>query len=234
MTFEEVMSYLEEVGTVQTRKTFKNHGATGEIFGVKVGDMKKILKHVKKDQVLALKLYDSGNSDAMYLAGLAVNPQLMTKDQLQSWVKMADWYMLAEYTVAWVAAESPYALELAREWMKSDEEMITCAGWSTYANYVMYAGADKIDFNEIAELVEKVRVNIHQAPNRVRYDMNAFVIAVGGYVPELREEAKRVAAEIGKVKVNMGETACKVPIAFDYIEKILSRGEPKKKKTLRC
>jgi hypothetical protein len=60
----------------------------------------------------------------MYLAGLAVDPNLITKEQLQSWVKEAYWYMLSEYTVAWVAAESPYALELAREWMQSDEEII--------------------------------------------------------------------------------------------------------------
>jgi 3-methyladenine DNA glycosylase AlkD len=234
VTYEEVMKYLEEVGTEQTRNTFIKHGATREFYGVKVGDMKKILKYVKKDQALALKLYDSGNSDAMYLAGLAIDPKLMTKEQLQSWVKEAYWYMLSGYTVPWVAAESPYALELAREWIQSDEEMIACAGWSTYTNYLGYAGADELDLQEVARLLEQVRVGIHEAPNRVRYDMNAFVISTGVHVPELREDAQRVAQEIGKVHVDMGETACKVPLAFDYIEKVLSRGEPKKKKNLRC
>lgn len=234
MTYEEVMSYLEEVGTAQTRKTFTNHGATGVFFGVKVGDMKKILKHVKNNQELALKLYDSGISDAMYLAGLAVDPKLMTKDQLQSWVKDAYWYMLSEYTVGWVTAESPFAVELSLEWMQSDEEMIACAGWSTYTNYLTYAGAKEFDIKEIASLLEQVRLGIHNSPNRVRYSMNSFVIGVGGYVPELREDAQRVAQEIGKVHVDMGGTACKVPMAFDYIEKVLLRGEPKKKKTVRC
>lgn len=234
MTYDEVMSYLEEVGTEQTRKTFTNHGATGVFYGVKIADMKKIVKHVKKDQELVLKLYASGVSDAMYLAGLAVDSKLITKEQLQSWVEKAYWYMLSEYTVAWVAAESPYALELAREWMQSSEEMIACSGWSTYTNYLNYAGADELNVKEIANLLEQVRVGIHQAPNRVRYDMNAFVIGVGVHVPELREDARRVAIEIGKVHVDMGGTACKVPIAFDYIEKVLSRGKPKKKKTLRC
>lgn len=60
------MSYLEEMGTWQTQKIFKNHGATGTFYGVKIADMKKIVKHVKKDQEVALKLYDSGVSDAMY------------------------------------------------------------------------------------------------------------------------------------------------------------------------
>lgn len=234
VTNEEVMNYLKEVGTEQTRKTFINHGATGEFYGVRVGDMKKILKHVKKDHDLALKLYDSGNSDAMYLAGLAVDPKRMTKEQLQRWVQDAYWYMLAEYTVPWVAAESPFALELAREWMQSDNEMIACAGWSTYTNYLTYAGAGELDLPEISQFLQEIRGNIHQAPNRVRYAMNAFVISVGGYVPELREDAQRVAMEIGKVHVDMGGTACKVPLAFDYIEKVISRGEPKKKKTVRC
>ncbi|EPD51237.1 DNA alkylation repair protein [Paenisporosarcina sp. FSL H8-0542] len=234
MTYEEVMNYLKEVGTEQTKKTFVNHGATGEFYGVKVGDMKKILKHVKKDQELALKLYDSGVSDAMYLAALAIDPKLMTKDQLQNWVKAAYWSMLSEYSVAWVASESQFAMELAREWMQSDNEMVACAGWSTYTNYLTYAGASELDLQEISRLLEVIRVGIHQAPNRVRYNMNAFVISVGGYVPELREDAQHVATEIGKVHVDMGGTACKVPLAFDYIEKVIARGEPKKKKTVRC
>jgi 3-methyladenine DNA glycosylase AlkD len=233
VTYEEVMSYLEEVGSEQTRNIFAKHGAR-EFYGVKVADLKKILKYVKKDQELALKLYDSGNSDAMYLAGLAIDAKLMTKEQLQSWVKEAYWYMLSEYTVAWVAAESPYALELAREWMQSDEEMIACAGWSTYSSYLGYAGADDLDLQEVAQLLEQVRVGIHDAPNRVRFDMNGFVISTGVFVPELREDAQRVAQEIGKVHVDVGDTACKVPLASDYIEKVLSRGEPKKKKNLRC
>lgn len=234
MTYEEVIAYLKEVGTEQTRKTFMNHGASGLVYGVKVGDMKKIVKHVKKDQDLALKLYDSGISDAMYLAGLTVNPKLMTREQLQTWVKAAYWYMLSEYTVAWVTAESSYALELAREWIQAEEEMIAVAGWSTFANYLAYEGADELNLKEIASLLEQVRTTIHIAPNRVRYTMNSFLIAVGSYVPELREDTQRIAEEIGKVHVDVGNTACKVPSAFDYIEKVISRGEPKKKKTVRC
>jgi hypothetical protein len=44
-----------------------------------------------------LALYDTGNHDAMYLAGLSVDPKLITKETLQDWVKKAYWYMLAEY-----------------------------------------------------------------------------------------------------------------------------------------
>jgi hypothetical protein len=49
------------------------------------------------------------------------------------------------------------------------------------------------------------------------------------------KQAKAAARQIGTVSVNMGETACKVPLATAYIEKIEGMGRVgQKKKTIRC
>jgi 3-methyladenine DNA glycosylase AlkD len=48
------------------------------MFGVKVGDLKPIVKQIKGDQELAMQLYATGNSDAMYLAGLVADGRKMT------------------------------------------------------------------------------------------------------------------------------------------------------------
>lgn len=66
----------------------------------------------------------------------------------------------------------------------------------------------------------RVEKEIHNAPNRVRYAMNMFVIAVGTYVQPLSELAMQAGQRIGKVSVDVGETACKVPFAPDYIDKV--------------
>ena len=63
--------------------------------------------------------------------------------------------------------------------------------------------------------------------------MNLFLIAAGGYVPELTTEAKRIGKALGKINVDMGGTACEVPYAPDYIQKMLDKGV-KKKKMARC
>lgn len=235
MNIQEIMDKLAELSSEQTKKTFMNHGASGNLYGVKIGDLKKLVKHVKKDHELALALYDTGNFDAMYLAGLSIDPKLLTKETLQKWVGNADWYMLAEYTVAGVAAESQYALELAREWMESEEEMTAVAGWSTYANYLSITPDEKLDLEEIRALLQRAKTTIHQEKNRVRYCINGFVISVGAYVMDLHDEAMKVAETIGKVQVNMGNTACKVPLAVPYIEKIASRNKiGVKRKTCIC
>lgn len=229
------MQKLEALGTEQTKKTFLRHGAKEPLFGVKVGDLKKLVKEVKRDQSLAFALYETGNSDAMYLAGLTVDPKTMTKERLNNWVKKAYWYMLSEYTVASMAAESEYAIELAREWIDAEEEMIAACGWNTYSNYVSITDDEKLDLAEIKHLLSRVKETIHQERNRVRYTMNQFVISIGAYVPALHDEALKVAKAIGKVQVDVGKTACKVPLATEYIQKIEDRGKiGQKRKTCIC
>jgi len=235
VTLDEVMAKLEAMGTEQTKKTFLRHGAQEPLFGVKIGDLKKLIKEVKKDQQLARALFDTGNSDAMYLAGLTVDPSAMTKELLQSWAQKAHWHMIVECTVAGVAAESPYALELAREWMASSEELIATCGWSTYLHYISITPDEKLDNEELRRMLAIVESTVHQERNRVRYAMNQFVIVVGSYVLALHNEAMRVAEAIGKVKVNMGETACKVPEAAAYIRKVEAAGKlGAKRKTCIC
>lgn len=235
MTLDEVMSELKSMGTAQTQKTWENHGSKGKTFGVKIGDMKTIQKKIKHNHELALKLYDTKNSDAMYFAGLISEPKKMTKEQLQHWAESATWHMLSEYTVAWATTESQYGRELALKWIDSKDEKLQSTGWSTYSNLLAYKKDEELDFTEIKKLLTRIEKTIHSQGERVKYTMNGFVIAVGGYVVPLIEEAKKTGKAIGKVKVNMGDTACKVPDAVPYIEKMEGMGRVgKKKKTVFC
>ncbi|MDX5346823.1 MAG: DNA alkylation repair protein [Hymenobacteraceae bacterium] len=235
MTTPEILKQLEAYGSEQTRKIFNSHGASENRYGVKVADLKKIVKQVKKNHQLALELYDTGNADAMYLAGLIADEKQMTKADLQRWAEQASWYMISEYTVAWVAAESAHGLELALEWIESDQEKIACAGWSTLSGLLALTPDDKLDLPQVEQLMERVKNTISSAPNRVRYTMNNFIIAVGCWVVPLTPKAKEIALAIGPVAVEMGGTACKVPLASEYIQKAEDKGRTgKKKKTVRC
>ena len=235
MTKDEVMLELSRFGNEQTKKVLTRHGAREPFYGVKVGDLKTIVKKIKTDHQLALELYKTGNSDAMYLAGLIADEKIVSKEELQDWVKGAYWYMLSEYTVPWLAAESPYGWELALEWIESPEEGIASAGWSTLSSVVSLIPDEEMDQDKLVQLLDRIAKKIHQSQNRVRYTMNGFVIAVGSYVSALTDKANVVAASIGKVSVDMGGTACKVPLAKAYIKKMEDKGYiGMKRKAARC
>lgn len=233
MTSREIIAELKTMGSESTRRILSNHGAPSNQYGVKVEDLKKIQKKVKKDYKLSLELFDSGIPDAQYLAGLIADETKMTKQDLQHWAENASWHMISEYTVAWIAAESSYAWDLALKWIDSANPEIQSSGWNTLASLVAIKQDDKLDIPELKKLMKRVEQQINKASNRVVYTMNTFLIAAGGYVKELTAEALRIGKTLGKLTVDMGGTACKLPYAPDYIQKMLDRGV-KKKKMARC
>ena len=235
MLLEEIMTQLKEWGSEQTKTIFKNHGAPEPLFGVKVGDLKKIVKKIKKNHQLSIQLYQTGNSDAMYLAGLIADENQISPEQLQEWVEQASWYMLSDYTVAHVTAESPHGWEMGLKWIQNDKELIASAGWSVLSNIVSIQPDESLDVIHLEKLLQIVEKNILKSPNRVRYAMNGFVIALGIHVLSLHSKAKEIAQDIGKVEVFMGKTACKVPLASDYIAKVENLNRiGQKRKVARC
>ncbi len=234
MTANEIVAELTKLGNEQTKKTWMTHGAQEPCFGVKVEDMKKIQKRVKKDYQLALDLFETGIADAMYLAGLIADAAKMTRQDLQTWVEKATTGWVAEYTVPWVASESPYGRELALKWIEDPQESIAAAGWQTYSSLVAITPEADLDLDEITALLQRVAESIHQSPNRVKYVMNGFVIAIACYVQPLHEIAVETADGIGKVAVDL-VGACKVPFAPEYIKKFEARSPiGKKRKSPRC
>lgn len=235
MTAKDIIEELKPLGKDSYKKVMLNHGIKEPLFGVKIEDMKKIQKRVKKDYQLALDLYDTGVYDAMYLAGLIADDPRMTKKDLQRWVEKANCASLSEFTVPWVAAEGNHGFELARKWIDSKKEGIASAGWNTLSGLVSLKDDSELDLDELKQLLQRVEKSIHQQPNRVRYVMNGFVTSVGIYVKALTKLAKETGKRIGPVTVDMGGTACKVPSAPEYIKKAEQRGSiGKKRKTVKC
>ena len=234
MTAKDIVAELKKLGTAQTKKTWMRHGAKEPCFGVKVEDMKKIQKRVKMDYQVALDLYDTGIADAMYLAGLIADDAKMTKKDLERWVQNATWGMVCEYTVPWVASSGPHGRELALKWLDSKKEDIASAGWQTYSSLVAIKEDADLDLAEIKSLLARVAKTIHQEPNRVKYVMNSFVIAVACYVKPLHKLAVDTARSIGKVEVELvGD--CKIPDAVEYIKKVAARRPiGKKRKSPKC
>jgi 3-methyladenine DNA glycosylase AlkD len=235
MTAAQILAELEAMGTESCKRIFLNHGAKEPLFGVKVQDLKKIQKQVKKNHELALELYNTGNSDAQYLAGLIADEKKMTQKDLQSWADSASWYMLSEYTVPWIAAESAHGFALALEWIDSSKEHLQATGWATLSSLASIKPDQELDLNAYKTLLHRVGKEIPDAPNRVRYVMNGFVIATGCFIKQLTAEALKVGKAIGTIHVDMGGTACKVPSAPEYIQKAIDKDSlGKKKKMARC
>lgn len=235
MTCEDIVNELRSLGNESIKRIFMKHGAEEPFFGVKIEHLQKIRKRLGVNYKLALELYDTGISDAMYLAGLIADDAKMTKKDLERWANGAYWQMLSEYTVPWVAAGSKHGRTLALKWIDSKKEKLASAGWATLSSIAATRPDEDLNIPEYRKLLERVGKTIHKQPNRVRYVMNGFVIAVGSYIADLTEAAEKTAKAIGKVHVDMGGTSCNVPAAYDHIQKVKSRSAiGMKRKSAKC
>ena len=236
MTAQEILEELKPLGRESYKRLlFANYGVKEPCFGVSIGELKKIQKRIKKDYQLALDLYDTGNYDAMYLAGLIADDARMTRKDLNRWVEKAYAGSLPGSTVPWVAAGSSHGRVMSLEWIESANSRVASAGWATLSSLVSIKSDAELDLPELKRLLQRVQKTIHQAADAVRYQMNAFVIAAGCYVESLTEFAIQIGEKIGPVTANLGDNDCQIPFAPDYIRKVQKRGTiGKKRKTAKC
>lgn len=236
MTAKEVLAELKPLRSESyKRMLMRNHGVKEPLFGVKIGDLKKFQRRFKADHQLALDLYETGNYDAMYLAGLVADDAKMTKADLQRWVQKARVGALPGATVPWVAAGSAHGWELALKWIESPKIHIAQAGWSTLANIVALEPDSELDLPALKQLIERVQKTIRNAPAPVSCAMNQFLISVGCYVAPLMDLALVASEQIGVVTADMGNNSCKIPFAPDRIREAKNSGAiGKKRKTVKC
>ena len=236
MTAKQILKELKLLGSDTTKRTLIRHGAKEPVFGVKVADLKKFQKKIKKDYQLALDLYDSGNFDAMYLAGLIADETQMTKKDLKKWVKGACGSWLHCFVVPWVASESDHGWDLALEWIEAKSDTTASAGWSTLSSLCAIKADEDLDLKAFKKLLKRVEKELNKEKrNEVRLAMNQFVIAVGSGIKSLTAEAIKDGEKIGPIEADRGDTACETPFSPDYIRKVESKGRVgKKRKTARC
>ena len=111
--FDSVMRELESLGTPHTKKSYLSRGVREPLFGVATGAMKPLKKQIGVDQTLAEELWDTGNYDAMYFAGMIADVRVMTEADFDRWMDDAYCPMLSDFVVAVTLAESDLAQKVA-------------------------------------------------------------------------------------------------------------------------
>jgi 3-methyladenine DNA glycosylase AlkD len=227
MNYNDVMKSLSELGNARIKKRYVGEGAKEPLFGVTISAMKPLSKKIMYNKELAMELYNSGNYDAMYLAGMIVDPNSLTEEEFEEWINKAYFPMIANFTVAIVLSESKLATIIASKWIKSKDDIKALAGYYTYTWIIGHKDDKEIDFEEVDNLLNEVKINIQDQNPIIQDAMNDFLIAVGiSYLP-LHKKALEIAKYILNIDNNFS--------ALEQIEKAtLNNRIGFKRKNVRC
>ncbi|TRZ40148.1 DNA alkylation repair protein [Niallia circulans] len=235
MEFKTVMEELEALGKERMKKMYMTNGAQEPLFGAATGAMKPIKRKIKINQPLAEELYATGNYDAMYFAGVIADPKAMTEADFDRWIDKAYFYMLSDYVVAVTLSESDIAQEVSDKWIESGDELKMSAGWSCYCWLLGNRKDSEFSEEKIANMLDKVKDSIHEAPERTKSAMNNFVYTVGISYKPLHEKAVETAKQIGVVEMKRDNKKSSFLNAAENIQKQVDLGKLGfKRKYVRC
>lgn len=229
------MEELEALGKERMKKMYMTNGAQEPLFGAATGAMKPIKRKIKINQPLAEELYATGNYDAMYFAGVIADPKAMTEADFDRWIDKAYFYMLSDYVVAVTLSESDIAQEVSDKWIESGDELKMSAGWSCYCWLLGNRKDSEFSEEKIANMLDKVKASIHEAPERTKSAMNNFVYTVGISYKPLHEKAVETAKQIGVVEMKRDNKKSSFLNAAESIQKQVDLGKLGfKRKYVRC
>lgn len=224
MNHADLLKELESLGSEQTRKTYLRHGASGKVFGVSYAHLGKLQKKLKTNHDLAGKLWASGIHDAQILATMIAEPSQMTAKEIDTWARSLSNYALTD-ALAGLVSKTPFATAKIEECVRSKDEWTASAGWQVLGGLALRdTSLPDTFFQPYLDAIEK---KIHASMNRVRHAMNGALIGIGCRNSALEKKALVVAAKIGKVEVDHGNTACVTPDAASYIRKTVAHRKAK-------
>jgi hypothetical protein len=235
LDLDPVMRELEALGTERTKKSYLSRGVREPLFGVATGAMKPLETQIGVDQTLADELWDTGNYDAMYLAGMVADVRVMTEADFDRWIDGAYSLMVSDFIVAVTLAESDLAQPVANRWIRSGEENRASAGWSCYEWLLGWRPDSYFEPETVRELLELAAATIRDAPPRGQRAMNRFIVAVGVSYRPLHEDALRTAEGIGVVEVVENGEVKQLSSAAEQIRKAAEKGKIGfKRRAVRC
>lgn len=236
MNTSEVMSALEAAGSEACRSTYLRHGVKPPVFGVRYGDLGKLVKKIRVDHPLALELWATGNHDARIVATMVADPDEFAVSKLDTWAKAVDNELMLD-AVCSLVGRSKHARSRMVKWMKAKPDWFRGCGWRIVAVLAGGGGRTaKLDVKsltdaECAAFLDQIERTIHDQPNRTRHEMNNALISIGVRGGALEKAALAAAKRIGTVEVDHGDTACKTPDAASYIRKTIDHRNKKSKNT---
>ena len=107
-------------------------------FGVSVPKIRTLAREVGRDHQLALKLWETGLHDARLLASMVDDPEQVTVDQMDRWVRDFDSWNVVDGSCGNLFDKTPFAVAKAREWCKRREEFVKRAGFVLMAELAVH------------------------------------------------------------------------------------------------
>jgi 3-methyladenine DNA glycosylase AlkD len=135
----DVIDTLKDLADAKYRAGMTRFGISNDkALGVKIPELRKIAKLIKKDHQLALQLWETGIHEARILASMVDDPKQVTTEQIDTWTKDFASWDVCDQVCGNLFDRTPYAIDKALEFSRHEAEFIKRAGFVLMAELAVH------------------------------------------------------------------------------------------------
>lgn len=139
MTLSEALDYLNEHSSAQYLAGMSRFGIdSSRALGVKLPDIRKLAKLIKKDHNLAMELWDTNLHEARILATLVAEPAKLTEQQMNKWVNDFYSWDICDQACGNLFIRTPFVLDKIREYTTSEQAFVKRCSFVLMAEYAVH------------------------------------------------------------------------------------------------
>ena len=136
MQANDVLARLEALESPRDREGMARYGIRpGRALGISLVKLRAVAKEIGRNHKLALELWASGIHEARILATIIDDPQLVSRAQMESWVRDFDSWDLCDQACMNLFWRTEEGAEMAFEWAGRDEEFVKRASFALMARF---------------------------------------------------------------------------------------------------
>ena len=137
-TTEEIITKLKAKARPDQLAGMARYGMkTENRLGVQIPELRRLAKEIGKDHKLGLELWRTGIAEARILASMVDEPEKLTNQQMDNWVKDIDSWDVGDQTCMNLFEKTPLAWKKIEEWSQRPEGfvkrtafgLLACIAW---------------------------------------------------------------------------------------------------------
>ncbi|AUI50974.1 DNA alkylation repair protein [Arthrobacter crystallopoietes] len=215
-TVSEVMA---ELAALEDPKMREANEKRGDDHGVNLSKLRAVAKRLKTQQDLARELWATDNTAARLLALLICQPKAFEQDELDAMLRESRAPKVHDWLVNYVVKKSPHAEELRLKWTADADPVVASAGWALTTERV----AKKPEGLDLAGLLDTIKAEMKDAPDRLQWAMNHTLAQIGIEHPEHRARALDIGERLEVLKDYPTPPNCTSPFAPSWINEMVRR-----------
>lgn len=194
-----VLGQLHRLANPEVAKGAERFGIKGaNVLGISAPQLRAVAKSIGTNQKLSLALWPAGFHEARVLAALIGEPALVSKSQMERWVRDFDNWGVCDACCSELFIYTPFAREKALRWSSQKKEFVKRAGF-----VMMAATAVRLKHlgdGEFFPMLRAIRREATDERNFVRKAVNWALRQIGKRNSHLNSLAMETARQIGAME----------------------------------